>query len=99
MPGRQRPLADGESEIKQQLTVAKEQTALSKFVKEFKSKWQRRPNAAWLRGRRLQGLQSAQELQVATSRTGCAEDRLMRAGAPSDGSECVADASRVPGAR
>ncbi len=39
-PGTQESLAAAESTIKQQLTATQEQTALSKFVKEFKAKWQ-----------------------------------------------------------
>ncbi len=39
-PGKEESLAAAESTIKQQLTATQEQTALSKFVKEFKTKWQ-----------------------------------------------------------
>jgi foldase protein PrsA len=39
-PGKQQTLAQSESAIKQQLTATGEQAALTKFVKEFKSKWQ-----------------------------------------------------------
>jgi foldase protein PrsA len=38
-PGTQQTLAQSESSIKQQLTATQQQTALSKFVKEFKKKW------------------------------------------------------------
>jgi parvulin-like peptidyl-prolyl isomerase len=38
-PGSQQTLAQAESSIKQQLTATQQQTALSKFVKEFKKKW------------------------------------------------------------
>ncbi len=38
-PGTQQTLAQAQSTIKQQLTATGEQTALSKFVKEFKKKW------------------------------------------------------------
>jgi len=38
-PGSQQSLAQAESSIKQQLTATGKQTALSKFVKEFKKKW------------------------------------------------------------
>jgi foldase protein PrsA len=38
-PGSSQTLAQSESSIKQQLTATKQQTALSKFVKEFKKKW------------------------------------------------------------
>jgi foldase protein PrsA len=38
-PGSQQTLAQSESSIKQQLTATQQQTALSKFVKEFKKKW------------------------------------------------------------
>jgi foldase protein PrsA len=37
--GSQQTLAQAESSIKQQLTATQQQTALSKFVKEFKKKW------------------------------------------------------------
>jgi foldase protein PrsA len=39
-PGKEESLAAAEATIKQQLTATQEQTALSKFVKEFKAKWQ-----------------------------------------------------------
>jgi foldase protein PrsA len=39
-PGSQQTLKQAESSIKSQLTATKQQTALSKFVKEFKKKWQ-----------------------------------------------------------
>jgi hypothetical protein len=39
-PGKQQTLAQSESAIKQELTATGEQGALTKFVKEFKSKWQ-----------------------------------------------------------
>ena len=39
-PGKEESLAAAEATIKQQLTATQQQTALSKFVKEFKSKWQ-----------------------------------------------------------
>jgi foldase protein PrsA len=38
-PGSQQSLAQAEATIKQQLTATQQQTALSKFVKEFKKKW------------------------------------------------------------
>jgi foldase protein PrsA len=38
-PGNQQSLAQAESSIKQQMTAQNQQTALSKFVKEFKKKW------------------------------------------------------------
>jgi foldase protein PrsA len=39
-PGSQQSLKQAEASIKSQLTATQEQTALSKFVKEFKKKWQ-----------------------------------------------------------
>jgi foldase protein PrsA len=39
-PGNQQPLAKVKSSIKQQLTSQQQQAALSKFVKDFKKKWQ-----------------------------------------------------------
>ncbi|HEY2719043.1 MAG TPA: peptidyl-prolyl cis-trans isomerase [Solirubrobacteraceae bacterium] len=39
-PGSQQTLKQAEASIKAQLTATKQQTALSKFVKEFKKKWQ-----------------------------------------------------------
>ncbi len=39
-PGSQQTLKQAEASIKSQLTATQEQTALSKFVKEFKKKWQ-----------------------------------------------------------
>jgi foldase protein PrsA len=39
VPGTQQTLAQAQSSIKQQLTATQQQTALSKFIKEFKSKW------------------------------------------------------------
>jgi len=38
-PGTQQTLAQSEASIKQQLTATQQQTALSKFVKEFKKTW------------------------------------------------------------
>jgi foldase protein PrsA len=38
-PGSQQSLKQAEPSIKSQLTATKQQTALSKFVKEFKKKW------------------------------------------------------------
>jgi foldase protein PrsA len=38
-PGSQQTLKQAEASIKSQLTATKQQTALSKFVKEFKKKW------------------------------------------------------------
>ncbi len=38
-PGTKQTLAQSEASIKQQLTATKQQTALSKFVKEFKKTW------------------------------------------------------------
>jgi len=38
-PGTQQSLAQSEASIKQQLTATQQQTALSKFVKEFKKTW------------------------------------------------------------
>jgi foldase protein PrsA len=42
--GKQQTLAQSESAIKQQLASSREQAALTKFVKEFKSKWQAETN-------------------------------------------------------
>jgi foldase protein PrsA len=39
-PGSQQTLAQAQTSIKAQLTATQQQTALSKFVKEFKKKWQ-----------------------------------------------------------
>ncbi len=39
-PGSQQTLTQAESSIKSQLTATQQQSALSKFVKEFKKKWQ-----------------------------------------------------------
>ena len=39
-PGSQQTLKQAESSIKSQLTATQQQSALSKFVKEFKKKWQ-----------------------------------------------------------
>jgi len=39
-PGKEESLAAAEATIKQQLTATQQQAALSKFVKEFKTKWQ-----------------------------------------------------------
>ena len=38
-PGNQQTLAQAQASIKQQLTATQQQTALSKFVKNFKKKW------------------------------------------------------------
>ena len=38
-PGNQQTLAQAQASIKQQLTATQQQTALTKFVKEFKKKW------------------------------------------------------------
>ena len=39
VPGSQQTLAQAQTSIKQQLTVAQQQTALTNFVKEFKKRW------------------------------------------------------------
>ncbi len=40
IPGSQQPLSQVQSSIQQQLTATQQQAALSKFVKEFKKKWE-----------------------------------------------------------
>ena len=85
-PGNQQTLKQSEASIKQQLTATQQQTALSKFVKEFKKTWTAKTDCrSGIRGDGLQAVQSTQdELHELNWHRGPADEHRLHLGADDD---------------